>query len=325
MSALARADSAWVAGDQAAALFDYERVLAAAAPGSYSPRLRARHAMATELFGNNDAAAARALLEAHLEKYPGDDEARRDLALACFQDRNFDCARQAAIAATNKGTSQDRARTAKYALYAGDFEAAAAESSAVLDVDANNVRSRLTLAALAILKQQPQLAAAEYALVRAAGANELAAAGMLDVDYFLGDAGTAATTDAGQVVLDTAGVAPQSAAQPSDIDSLRALSEAIDKQDHWLLRYERGKVYLRAGYFAEALDEFTECSNRIGEASALFLDDKPTLRVAGELPYWLARAQAELGMAGAAAENFRRFIERRPADPLADDARQRIN
>ena len=94
----------------------------------------------------------------------------------------------------------------------------------------------------------------------------------------------------------------------------------------WLLRFYLGKAYLRAGFFAEALDEFTACINRKGEASAIFLDDLPTYRYMAVLPYWLGRAQEELGMPEAARENYAAFIAGRPeGEPLADDARQRLN
>ncbi len=106
--------------------------------------------------------------------------------------------------------------------------------------------------------------------------------------------------------------------------AIRLLSETIGNTDHWLLRFERGKAYLRAGYTAEALDEFERCQSRIGEATALLLDGLPSLRHAGELPYWTALAQSELGMDSAATVNYQLFIDRRGGDPLADDARQRI-
>jgi TolA-binding protein len=57
----------------------------------------------------------------------------------------------------------------------------------------------------------------------------------------------------------------------------------------------------------------------------VFLDDLPTYRYMATLPYWLGRAQSELGMTIEAARNFNIFIARRPAgEPLADDARQRL-
>ena len=112
-------------------------------------------------------------------------------------------------------------------------------------------------------------------------------------------------------------------------DRVRAVERiraGIELADLWLLRYYLGIAYLEAGYHAEALDEFTTCLERRGEATAVFLDDLPTWRYMAALPYWQGRAQAELGMMHAARQNFMTFVARRPAgDPLAADARQRMH
>jgi tetratricopeptide (TPR) repeat protein len=111
-------------------------------------------------------------------------------------------------------------------------------------------------------------------------------------------------------------------------DSLGAIEQftaALEIADLWLLRFYLGRAYFEGGYFVEALDEFTAALERHGEASAVFLDDLPTYRYMATLPYWLGRAQSELGMTIEAARNFNIFIARRPAgEPLADDARQRL-
>jgi tetratricopeptide (TPR) repeat protein len=106
------------------------------------------------------------------------------------------------------------------------------------------------------------------------------------------------------------------------IDSITA---GVELADLWLIRFYRGVAYIEAGFPAEALDDFTACHERRGEASAVFLDDLPTWRYASELPYWLGRTQLELGMAHEARQSFAAFISRRPeGDALADDARQRM-
>lgn len=111
-------------------------------------------------------------------------------------------------------------------------------------------------------------------------------------------------------------------------DTVAAIQEiraGIDIADLWLLRFHLGIAYLEAGYFAEALDEFTACEQRRGEATAIFLDDLPTWRYMATLPYWQGRAQQELGMLHTAKQNLITFAARRPeGDPLAEDARQRI-
>jgi tetratricopeptide (TPR) repeat protein len=109
------------------------------------------------------------------------------------------------------------------------------------------------------------------------------------------------------------------------VQAIEMLTNAVEKADLWLLRFYLGKAYFEAGYFVEALDEFTLASERRGEATALFLDDLPSYRYAAALPYWRGRAQQELGMADDADKNFRAFLSTRSGGgPLADDARQRL-
>ncbi len=103
------------------------------------------------------------------------------------------------------------------------------------------------------------------------------------------------------------------------------LTQAVSIADLWLVRFHRGRAYFEAAYYVEALDEFLAAGDRRGEATAVFLDDLPTYRFMATLPYWLGRAQAELGMTADAHANFETFVARRPAGgPLADDARRRL-
>jgi len=106
------------------------------------------------------------------------------------------------------------------------------------------------------------------------------------------------------------------------LDKLRA---AIELSDLWLIRYHLGRAYLEAGYVVEAMDEFSICEQRRGEATAIFLDDLPTWRYMATLPYWLGRTQLELGMRDAGSQNLQAFLALRPeGGPLADDARNRL-
>ena len=110
-----------------------------------------------------------------------------------------------------------------------------------------------------------------------------------------------------------------------NLQAIEELTAAVDLADLWLVRFNRGRAYFEAGYFVEALDEFTVARDRHGEATAVFLDDLPSYRYMATLPYWQGRAQAELGMSAEAAENFNTFLSRRRAgEPLAEDARQRL-
>lgn len=107
--------------------------------------------------------------------------------------------------------------------------------------------------------------------------------------------------------------------------AIESITAGVALADLWLLRFYRGVAYIEAGFPAEALDDFTVCFERRGEASAVFLDDLPTWRYMAELPYWQGRAQLKLGMLHEARQNLSAFAARRPeGDPLADDARQRM-
>lgn len=108
------------------------------------------------------------------------------------------------------------------------------------------------------------------------------------------------------------------------IDKLRS---AIVISDLWLIRFQLGRTYLDAGSYAEAADEFRTCgTTRIGEATAVFLDDTPTYRYLAELPYWKARADEGFGMKEAAIEGYKVFLALRPnGGPLADDANERTS
>ena len=108
------------------------------------------------------------------------------------------------------------------------------------------------------------------------------------------------------------------------IDAIDKLKAATALSDFWLVRFYLGQAYLAADANVEAMDEFMNCAIRQGEASALFLDDLPTWRYMATLPYWLGRAQQELGMTHAAQESYRQFLDNYRADnALVKDARER--
>jgi tetratricopeptide (TPR) repeat protein/predicted Ser/Thr protein kinase len=110
-------------------------------------------------------------------------------------------------------------------------------------------------------------------------------------------------------------------------DAVEALRAAQKFADLWLGRFDLGVAYVEAGYYAEAVSELELCQKRRGEATALLLDDLPTVRYLATLPYWLARAQEGLGMTAAAAQNYNAFLALRPeaADALTADARRRVS
>jgi eukaryotic-like serine/threonine-protein kinase len=110
--------------------------------------------------------------------------------------------------------------------------------------------------------------------------------------------------------------------------SLEALRAGQKLADLWVGRLKLGRLYVEAGRYAEAVSELELSQKRRGEATSMFLDDRPTFRYLVELPYWLARAQEGLGMQAAAQANYKAFLGVRAAalqDPLVLDARRRLN
>jgi hypothetical protein len=78
-----------------------------------------------------------------------------------------------------------------------------------------------------------------------------------------------------------------------------------------------------------AWDDLNACERRIGEATAVFLDDVPSIRYEVPLWYWRARVQdAGVGTHADALEDYQRFLQHRPSDssdPLVQDARRRMS
>lgn len=54
---------------------------------------------------------------------------------------------------------------------------------------------------------------------------------------------------------------------------------AVESADLWLIRFIRGKIYLQAGLASEAAADLQVCQQRIGEGIAVFLNDRPSLRM----------------------------------------------
>lgn len=112
--------------------------------------------------------------------------------------------------------------------------------------------------------------------------------------------------------------------RPADaVDALIAARKFIDL---WLGRFDLGVAYVEGKAFSEAVSELEAADKRRGEASALFLDDWPTVHHAATLQYWLGRAHEGLGDVSTARKNYEAFLKRRvpAADPLVVDARKRL-
>ena len=108
-------------------------------------------------------------------------------------------------------------------------------------------------------------------------------------------------------------------------DAVRILEAARKLADTWMGRYLLGRAYLDAGAFPDADRELEACAKRRGEATALFLDESPTVRYLPPAVYWLGRAREAL-KSPAAAESYRAFVAIKDGgeDPLLADARKRL-
>ena len=108
-------------------------------------------------------------------------------------------------------------------------------------------------------------------------------------------------------------------------DGLLSMRRALSRADLWLIRFEIGKAYFRAGNYPEALGELTTLRTREGEAASAFLDAMPTYRLLAELPYWTGRVQEELGLGIPARESYEDYLSSRSPDgALVQDARARV-
>jgi len=96
--------------------------------------------------------------------------------------------------------------------------------------------------------------------------------------------------------------------------SKAAAREAVTKfqaaqkiADTWLGRFGLARAYLAAGSPAEADSEVDICLKRQGEATAVLLDDVPSIRLVAQLHYYQGRVREALKNAGA-AESYKTFL-----------------
>lgn len=301
---------------------------------------RSNHALFAMYAGDLDSATADAqrVIETDPDFYKG----YLPLAIAAIHRGDFAVARNAYedMAGTGtRGASLASTGLADLAIYAGDFDEARRilEVGIEQDVAADNLgaaATKLTMLAEALIEQGNR-DAATAALDRA---TELDVGTSRVVPAAIGYIRSGQVGKAAAIAASLSGqLQPQRRAYGLLIDALVDLdagrnAEAVDKlhaaterADLWLLRFHTGRAYLDAGYAAEALAEFETAVERRGEATAAFLDDVPTYRYLASLPYWLGRAQQELGMAGAARENLQAFLDLRPnGGALTDDALSRL-
>ncbi len=109
-------------------------------------------------------------------------------------------------------------------------------------------------------------------------------------------------------------------------DAMNKIREASAIADSWIGHFELGRAYLEAHAFAEASSEFDICFKRRGEATAVFLDDRPTYHHLPDVLYYQARVQEGLKSPGA-LDKYNAFVaikKNADKDPLALDARRRV-
>jgi len=290
----------------------------------------------------SDFATGDAEARAALENSPDYYNAWLPIAIKAMVDGDFEAARNAyesMRSASDQGAPLAEVGLGDVALYTGDFQAGREHLLRAIELanaDGNQYVAATAHMAIAFSHEAEgnlaaALEAAALALEIKSGEPWIVQAALL---YFAaGDIEQAAEIAASL----TNELHPQSRAYGTLIEGLIAyrdgrtvaaiekLSAALDLADLWLIRFYLGQVYLEAGYFAEAVDEFLKCMDRRGEAAALFLDDISTFRYAAPVYYWLARAEEGLHMTRPAKEKFRQFIDLRPnGGVLVDDARARL-
>jgi predicted Zn-dependent protease len=108
--------------------------------------------------------------------------------------------------------------------------------------------------------------------------------------------------------------------------ALERVKAAQGLADSWMGRFLLARAYCHLGAFAEAHSELEVAIQRRGEATALLLDDVPTVRLLPLLDYELGCISEGLRSPAAKAA-FERFLRARSEakdDPLVIDAKRRL-
>ena len=198
-------------------------------------------------------------------------------------------------------------------LYSGEFEEAARLLDAGIQKDKEgNVSAQLATKYIALAEAKRGLGEAEgvrealqEGLAVREGEARLVPAALIslelgDVDYASSIADRLSqelqpiTRAYGQVIKGA--IATSEGRHADAVDALRA---GMERADLWLLRFYLGRAYFAAGKYVEALDEFQICLQRRGEATSLFLDEKPTWRYMAKLQEWLNKAKENMGSVAA--------------------------
>ncbi|MEZ5418326.1 MAG: hypothetical protein R2708_13385 [Vicinamibacterales bacterium] len=102
--------------------------------------------------------------------------------------------------------------------------------------------------------------------------------------------------------------------------------EAQKLADTWQARVILGRAYLGVNAFPEAYTEFEAALKRVGEATAVYLDDVPTYRHLVPVYYYMGLAQEGLKSPAARAsfESYVRLREGGDEQVMLEAARRRL-
>lgn len=307
-----------------------------------NPAFRTNYALYAMYAGDFTVARRESL--AVLQETPDYFLAYLPLAMANNADRDFVSARADYAAMGELGAragSVAGTGLADIALLTGDYAEAVQllQESMRLDTEAGNAngaaRKAIELAtallhlgesdrAQALLDEQP---------IEGAPVSQLLPTALLYIDMNLAEPAAKIAAQLGQSLQSGRRAAAElitgaSALAAEDyVPAVDALNAALEHSDTWLGRFYLGKTYALAGYHAEALGEFDTCLNRLGESTALFLDDVPSFRYHAPLYYWLGRTREALGMSDEARNDLERYLSLRiesDGSELTLDARKRL-
>ena len=133
-----------------------------------------------------------------VERYPADQGAQHNLAIAYFLELDFQRAQEKGLRLVKiyPNSAYHRQNLALYAMYAGDFETASTESEKTLELDGNRIFAWLVLAMARVSVEDFDGARAAYEAMAAVGdrGQSYASVGIADLEMLRGNYASAAVT-----------------------------------------------------------------------------------------------------------------------------------
>jgi tetratricopeptide (TPR) repeat protein len=307
-----------------------------------SPKFRSNYALYAMYAGDFATAAREAgdLIKAYPDYYRG----YLPIAMSAVAGNQPDAARQAYQTMSKAGGAQGASLAemglADLAMYAGQYDEAIDILRPAIDRD-QKINNKLAQAGKLVALSEALLVRGKSA--DAIGAAQQAAGLSRDPSILVpaarvflkaGRAADAAAmaADLGKRLQPSAQAygrlldADIALAQGRAAQAMTALADAQRLSDSWLTRLARGIANVEAGQYPEAKSDLELCLQRRGEATAVFLEDVPSIRYLAPVHYWLGRALEGLGVKEQAASSYKSYLAlRSPAgpDPLAADAARR--